>query len=105
MSVNAYLIKDLTIQTTDEEIIIKKILEKTPTFNLSHHNKIFQLFQKHNCDNINDDLTGEISIDKETWELILNKLINKQYSNEELDIITKISSDLKNKDYIIYECF
>ena len=67
--------------------------------------EILQLFQKHNCDNINDDLTGEISIDKETWELILNKLINKQYSNEELDIITKISSDLKNKDYIIYECF
>lgn len=105
MTVNAYLIKKINSKIKDDEIIIEKIIEKTPTFNLNKHENILKLFQNHGSDNTNYDLNGEIVIDKITWKEILNNLLTEKYTSDELNIIEKITNDLKNKEIIFYECF
>lgn len=103
MAINAYLIKQININTYNDEIIIEKIIEKNPTFSLTHHEKIFELIQKHDCDNTNEDLTGEIVIDNESWKKVIINLLSDNLTNEELKIIEKISFDLKNKSVVYYE--
>ncbi|MDO5859573.1 hypothetical protein [Methanobrevibacter sp.] len=105
MTVQAYLIKDISSKTKDNEITIEKIIEKTPTFNLNNHENILKLFQSNECDNTNKDLNGELTIDKITWKEILTNLSTEKYTPEELNIIDKITKDLKNKEIIFYECF
>lgn len=105
MSVNAYLIKKINSKTKDNELIIEKILKKTPTFNLNSHSKIWKLLQEHHCDNVNEDLNGEIVIDKYVWKNILNNLSTENYTSEELKIIKNITKELKNKEIIYYDCF
>ena len=105
MTVNAYLIKEINTKIKDDNIIIEKILEKTPTFNLNHNQKILELFQEYGCDNTNDDLNGELVIDKYSWEKILNNILPELYTPIELKIIEKITNDLINKEIIYYKCF
>lgn len=105
MSVNAYLIKKINVKIKNEEVIIEKILEKTPTFNLNNDMKILELFQEYNCDNTNDDLNGELFIDKNTWITILKRLSCENFSVHELKIIKKITKELNNSEIIYFECF
>ncbi len=105
MVVNAHLIKKIDIKTTDDEIIIEKILEKTPTFNSRRDDKILKLFLDYGCDNTNDDLNGELIMNKETWSDILNELNYENLTSDELKIIQKITTDLTNNEIIFYECF
>lgn len=105
MVVKAYLIKTIKTRTEDDELIIEKILEKTPTFNLRTNEKILKLFLDNGFDNTNDDLNGELFMDKETWQEILNSLIPENYSPNDLKIIRKITKDLKDEEIIFYECF
>lgn len=105
MVVQAYKIKAINTRIDDDNIIIEKILEKTPTFNLRKDEKILKLFLDHEFDNTNNDLNGELFMDKETWLDILNKLKPRNYSSNDLKIIEKITKDLKNEEIIFYECF
>lgn len=105
MTVKAYLVKKITSKIEDDEMIIEKKLEKTPTFNLNKHENILKIFQENNGDNTNDDLNGELVIDKDTWQKILNGILTEEYTLDELNIIKKITNDLKNKKIIYYECF
>lgn len=105
MSVRAYLIKYLKINSDETTIKIEKILEKTATFDLTHNEKIFKIFQENEGDHTSSDLNGEIAIDKISWNRFLLNLNKEKYSQEELDIIDKITNDLKNKEIIYYECF
>ena len=105
MTVNAYLIKEIKLKIKDDDLIIEKILERIPTFNLNHDKKILELFQKYGCDDTNDDLNGELIIDKNTWENVLNNISRDLYTPIELKIIAKITNDLKNNEIIYYKCF
>lgn len=105
MVVKAYLIKTTNIKTNDNELIIEKILEKKPTFNSRTNGRILKLFLDYGCDNTNDDLNGELFMDKETWQEILTNLTSEDYTEDELKIIQKISDDLANEEIIFYECF
>ena len=105
MTVQAYLIKKIDSKIKDDEIIIEKRIEKTPTFNLTKHKNILKLFQEYNGDNTNNDLNGELVIDKISWKEILNNLLSEKYTQDELNIIEKINLDFKNKEIVFYECF
>ena len=105
MIVNAYLIKEIEIKTTDDEIILEKILERTPTFNSRRDYKILKLFLDYGGDNTNDDLNGELTMDKETWSNILNELDYENLTPDELKIVQKITTDLDNDEIVFYECF
>ena len=105
MTVQAYLIKKIDSKIKDDEIIIEKRIEKTPTFNLTKHENILKLFQDYDGDNTNNDLNGELVIDRISWKKILNNLLKEKYTPDELNIIEKITVDLKNKETIFYECF
>ena len=105
MVVKAYLIKTTNIKTNENEIIIEKILEKTSTFNLRKDEKILKLFLDYGCDNTNDDLNGELFMDKETWSDILSELDYENLTCDELKIIQKITNDLSGEEIIFYECF
>ena len=101
MSINAYLIKNISLKITENEYIYQKTLEKTPTFSITNNENIFKIFQENNGDNTNADLTGEICIDKESW---INTISNLNTTDEETKIIQKISDDFKNKDTLYYHC-
>ena len=105
MTVNAHLIKTINLQTTDDEIILEKILERTPTFNSRRDYKILKLFLDYGGDNTNDDLNGELTMDKETWSNILNELDYENLTPDELKIVQKITTDLDNDEIVFYECF
>ena len=105
MGVRAYLVKKVKIENKDNEIIIKRILENKPTFNLNKHEKILKLIQDINGDNTNEDLIGELIIDQISWSKIINKIHLEEYTKNELKIIKKISNDLKNEKIRYYECF
>ncbi len=105
MTINAHLIKEINIKTNNETIIIEKILEKSPTFNLNRNKKIFELFQEEGYVNLNEDLSGELSMDKQTWEKIVNNLVTNPLSSENLNILKKITLDLKNNEIVYYACF
>lgn len=105
MSIRAYLVKKIKIENKEDEIILKRILENKPTFNLNTNKKILKLFQDTNGDNTNDDLIGELIIDQISWSKIINNLPLEEYTNNELKIIKKISHDLKNEKIRYYECF
>lgn len=104
MTINAHLIKKINLKIKNDELIIEKILEKNPSFNLNNK-KLLEVFQNHEFDNTNSDLNGEIIIDKITWNKISNELQTKINTKNELEIIKKITKDLKNKEIIYYECF
>lgn len=105
MTVNAHLIKTINLQTTDDEIILEKILERTATFNSRRDYKILKLFLDYGGDNTNDDLNGELTMDKETWSNILNELDYENLTPDELKIIKKITNDLSDDEIVFYECF
>lgn len=105
MTVNAHLIKTINLQTTDDEIILEKILERTPTFNSRRDYEILKLFLDYGGDNTNDDLNGELTMDKETWSNILNELDYENLTPDELKIVQKITTDLDNDEIVFYECF
>ena len=94
MSVRAYLVKESKIQHENNELIITKRLRDTPTFNITRHPEIFELFYKYGQDNTNDDLIGEISIAKDDW-------VNINFSSSIFDKITK---DFGDNDLVVYEC-
>lgn len=105
MTVKAYLLKKINVKNNKDEIVIERILENEPTFNLNTNKKILELIQKINGDNTNEDLTGELVIDKYTWKKILNNLLKENFTPIELKIIEKITNDLKDREIIYYECF
>ncbi len=105
MSVRAYLVKKIKIENKDNEIIIKRILENKPTFNLNKNKRILKIFQDTHGDNTNEDLIGELIIDQISWSKIIKNLSLDEYTNNEIKIIKKISNDLKNQDIRYYECF
>ena len=105
MTVNAHLIKTINLQTTDDEIILEKILERTPTFNSRRDYEILKLFLDYGGDTTNDDLNGELTMDKETWSNILNELDYENLTPDELKIIKKITTDLDTDEIVFYECF
>lgn len=94
MSVRAYLVKESKIQHVNNELIITKRLKDTPTFNVTRHPEIFELFCKYGQDNTNDDLIGEISIAKDDW----NKL------NISSSLVDKITKDFNDNDVVVYQC-
>lgn len=104
MSSNAYLIKEINLKSTKNEIIIEKRIEKDPTFKIANY-KIFKIFQEYGQDNTNEDLVGEISIDKKSFEKFMNSYNPSSYSKEEKRIIAKIESNLKNNEITFYEVF
>ena len=104
MSSNAYLIKEINLKSTKNEIIIEKRIEKDSTFKIVNY-KIFKIFQEYGQDNTNEDLVGEISIDKKSFEKFKNSYNPSSYSKEENRIIAKIESNLKNKEITFYEVF
>ena len=105
MTVNAHLIKTINLKTKDNEIIIEKILERTPTFNSRKDGKIMKLFLDYGCDNTTDDLNGEVFMDKKTWQEILANLTPDDYTFDELNILQKITLDLADEEIVFYECF
>lgn len=104
MTIKAYLIKMINMKIKNDEIIIEKKLEKTPAFYLKNNEKLLTQLQKYECNNINDDLNGEIVIDKITWTKILNEGL-EEYTSNELNTIKQITNDLKNNEIIFYNCF
>ena len=104
ISICAYLIKKNNINVTSNEIIITKTVNLNPSFKLNS-DKILTLFQENACENLNEDLCGELTIDGITWQNILDNLIIEDYTKEELSIIEKISQDIADKEMIQYECF
>lgn len=94
MSVRAYLVKETNIEYENDELIITKRLKDTPTFNVTRHLEIFELFCKYGRDNTNDDLLGEISIAKDDWDSL----------NFSSSIFDKISKDFGDNDIVVYEC-
>lgn len=104
MSSNAYLIKEINLKTTKNEMIIEKRIEKDSTFKIANY-KIFKIFQEYGQDNTNEDLVGEISIDKKSFEKFKNSYNLSSYSKEEKRIIAKIESNLKNNEITFYEVF
>ena len=66
--------------------------------------KILKLFLDYGGDNTNDDLNGELTIDKETWPDILNELDYENLTSDELKIVQKITADLDNDEIVFYEC-
>jgi len=104
MSSNAYLIKEINLKTTKNEMIIEKRIEKDSTFKIANY-KIFKIFQEYGQDNTNEDLVGEISIDKKSFEKFKNSYNLSSYSKEEKRIIAKIESNLKNNEITSYEVF
>ena len=55
--------------------------------------------------NLNEDLNGELTMDRYTWSNILNDLDFSKYSEYELEMIENISNDMKDNDFICYYCF
>ena len=102
MSVRAYLIKKIDVNYENDEIIIKKVLNKTPSFKVNHE-KILELFDYER--NLNEDLNGELTMDRYTWSNILKDLDFSKYSEYELEMIENISNDMKDNDFICYYCF
>lgn len=103
MSVNAYLVKDIDLKTTENEIIIKKTLAKDSTFKLSTDFKIFEIFQKFGEDHTNQDCLGEITIDREGFNKFKNSYNPLKYTKEEKRIINEIESNLKDCEITFYE--
>ena len=64
-----------------------------------------KLFLDYGGDNTNDDLNGELTMDKETWSNILNELDYENLTPDELKIVQKITTDLDNDEIVFYECF
>lgn len=94
MSVRAYLVKQIIVKYEDDELIITKRLNSTPTFNVTRHPEIFELFRNYGQDNTNDDLIGEISIAKDDW----NKLNISSF------LVDKITKDFNDDDVVVYQC-
>ena len=106
MASKAYLIKETNVKTTDDELILKKkTLEKTPTFNLTNDWKILNLFEEYGSDNTNSDLNGELVMDKDSWTEMLNSITLSEFNSSEMEIIEKITADLKDRKMVFYECF
>lgn len=105
MTIKAHLIKEINIKDRNEEIKIEKIIEKTPTFNLKSDTNILRLFQEISGDNLNNDLNGELYVDKTSWNTFLNSTKKDKFTSKELKIIKKITRDIENKEFILYECF
>ena len=74
----------------------------TPSFKVNHE-KILELFDYER--NLNEDLNGELTMDKYTWSNILNDLDFSKYSKYELEMIENIINDMKDNDFICYYCF
>lgn len=105
MAVKAYLLKKINVKNNDDEIIIERILENKPTFTLNNNERILKLFQESKGDNINEDLTGELTIDRKSWIILLNNILIEEFTPKERNIIKKITKDLKNNGIVFYECF
>ena len=103
VTVRAYLIKKINVKTNEDEMIIEKILEKSPSFSLKNE-KILTIFENNNFTNLNDDLNGEISIDKYSWLKILEDIDYGDFTQKDCLIFEKISNDLSDNDVVYYEC-
>lgn len=97
MSTRAYLLKDTIVKHENDELTITKILNDTPTFNVTRRPEIFELFRRYGQDNTNGDCIGEISIGRDAWDEILKW-------HEKSDEIFKISDDFGGGDSVTYEC-
>ncbi len=101
MSVKAYkiLINHTTI--LDNVIKIEKTIEKTPTFNITHHENIFKIFQEYGVDCTNEDCIGQIEIDNLDFENYMDEF---DFTDEERNILKKIKKDLIIDNYLSFEC-
>lgn len=105
MSIKAYLIKEMNMKTENEQIKIEKTIEREPTLYLTKNSAIFDLIQKQKLDNLNEDLNGEIVIDKTSWKEILHELNMSNIKKYEKNSINKINNEFKTKDILFFECF
>ena len=63
------------------------------------------LFEEYGSDNTNSDLNGELVMDKDSWTEMLNSITLSEFNSSEMEIIEKITADLKDRKMVFYECF
>jgi hypothetical protein len=87
--------------------VIEIKTEESPTFNLTHDEKIFDLLMKLGfIERLNMDCCGIMEVSKESIEDVLtDPEQSENYNEEETAILNKIIADCGNEDYVSYQCY
>lgn len=104
MSVRAYLIKNFSADFEGDDIIFKKVVDRTPLFNVWRNANIFDIFQSYGCDLTNQDAIGEVTLSKSDWMNFKKNFKKEDWSMDDIAILNNIDELFKKHEDIWLEC-